>query len=81
MKLIFRCMNLEWDDYKPNVTCYYEDKEKESIIVKGFYSGIFKKTQRGFQADFVHIWNMSEGKIIKFEQCVDSHVVWEVMNS
>ncbi|MEH7216278.1 DUF4440 domain-containing protein, partial [Bacillus toyonensis] len=32
-----------------------------------------------FEAEFVHIWQLENGKIIKFKQYVDSFIVREAM--
>jgi ketosteroid isomerase-like protein len=48
-------------------------------LLKEFIQERIKKTGNAFQADFVHIYKLKNGKIIKFKQYVDSHVVQKAM--
>ncbi len=58
---------------------FYEDEN--TIIVVGVYSGTYKLTGKFFEADFVHIWRVENGKIVRFKQYVDSHLVQASMLS
>lgn len=58
---------------------FYEDGN--TIIVVGVYSGTYKLTGNFFEADFVHIWRVENGKIVRFKQYVDSHLVQASMLS
>ncbi|HEY2494903.1 MAG TPA: nuclear transport factor 2 family protein [Paenibacillus sp.] len=79
MENVFSRLTLEWDDYKASVNTYHEIKDKDIIIVEGVYSGTFKETGKVFQADFVHVWELENEKIMKFKQYVDSHLVQKAM--
>ena len=76
---VFSRLTSEWNDYKASVHAYHEVKDKDIIIAEGVYSGTYKKTGKAFQADFSHVWKLKNGKIIKFKQYVDSHVVQKTM--
>ena len=58
---------------------YHEVNGKDVIIAEGVYSGIYKETGKSFEADFVHVWNLKNRKIVKFKQYVDSYIVREAM--
>lgn len=62
-----------------SVHTYHEVKGKDVIIAEGVYSGMYKETGKAFQADFVHVWELRDGKIVRFKQYVDSHVVQNAM--
>ncbi|MFB0828516.1 nuclear transport factor 2 family protein [Brevibacillus laterosporus] len=79
MQNVFSRLATEWDDFKASVHTYHEVNEKDIIIVEGVYSGTYKETGKAFQAEFVHIYHLHEGKITKFKQYVDSHVVQQAM--
>lgn len=79
MENVFSRLGSEWDDYKASVNTYHEVSEKDVIIAEGMYSGVYKKTGKSFEAEFVHVWQLENGKIVKFKQYVDSHLVREAM--
>ncbi len=79
MENVFSRLGSEWDDYKASVNTYHEVSEKDVIIAEGMYSGVYKETGKSFEAEFVHVWQLENGKIVKFKQYVDSHLVREAM--
>ncbi|HDR6311665.1 TPA: nuclear transport factor 2 family protein [Bacillus cereus] len=79
MKNVFNRLESEWDDYKARVNMYHEVNGKDVIIAEGVYSGVYKETGKSFEADFVHVWQLENGKIVKFKQYVDSYIVMESM--
>ncbi|MGG3653748.1 nuclear transport factor 2 family protein [Bacillus pseudomycoides] len=81
MENVFSRLGLEWNDYKASVNTYHEVKGKDVIIAEGVYSGVYKETGKAFEAEFVHVWQLENGKIVKFKQYVDSHVVREAMKA
>ncbi|PFR45864.1 nuclear transport factor 2 family protein [Bacillus cereus] len=81
MKNVFSRLGSEWNDYKASVNTYHEVSGKDVIIAEGMYSGVYKETGKSFKAEFVHVWQLENGKIVKFKQYVDSHIVKEAMKS
>ncbi|PGB88527.1 DUF4440 domain-containing protein [Bacillus pseudomycoides] len=81
MENVFSRLGSEWNDYKASVNMYHEVEGKDVIIAEGVYSGIYKETGKAFEAGFVHVWQLENGKIVKFKQYVDSHVVREAMKA
>ncbi|HDR7842703.1 TPA: nuclear transport factor 2 family protein [Bacillus toyonensis] len=79
MENVFSRLGSEWDDYKASVNMYHEVNGKDVIIAEGVYSGVYKETGKLFEAEFVHIWQLENGKIIKFKQYMDSFIVREAM--
>jgi ketosteroid isomerase-like protein len=72
-KNVFSRLANEWEDYKLTVEdCMYSD---DRVIAYGTYSGIYKATGKFFEARFVHLWKLRNGKIVSFEQIVDSKPV------
>lgn len=79
MENVFSRLGSEWDDYKASVNTYHEVSGKDVIIAEGMYSGVYKETGKSFKAEFVHVWQLENGKIVKFKQYVDSYIVREAM--
>ncbi|WP_306619342.1 nuclear transport factor 2 family protein [Chryseobacterium ginsenosidimutans] len=76
-KNVFSRLGSEWIDYKFTPEDYVAADDK--IVAYGTYSGIYKLTGKPFQARVAHIWKLKDGKILSFEQFVDSQVVNDAM--
>lgn len=74
---VFQRLGSEWIDYKFTPEDYIANDEK--VVAYGTYSGTFKKTNKYFEARVAHIWKLKNGKIISFEQFVDSKLVNEAI--
>jgi len=76
-KNVFSRLATEWFDYKFVPDGYVADGGK--VVAYGTYSGIYKATGKPFKARVAHLWILRDGKIISFEQFVDSKTVTETM--
>jgi len=76
-KNVFSRLGSEWIDYKFTPEDYVAADDK--VVAFGTYSGTYKKTNRYFEARAAHIWKLDDGKIISFEQFVDSQSVNDVL--
>ena len=47
----------------------------DAIVALGKYSGVYKATNKSFQADFAHVWKLREGRAVRFVQYVDTLIV------
>ncbi len=74
---VFMRLGSEWIDYKFTPEDYIANEDK--IVAYGTYSGTYKKTNKYFEARVAHIWKLNNGKIISFEQFVDSKLVDEAI--
>ena len=45
------------------------------MVAYGTYSGVYKKTDKAIKARVAHLWKFKNGKIISFEQFVDSQII------
>ena len=77
-KNVFSRLGSEWIDYKFIPEDYVANDDK--VVAYGTYTGIYKKTKKLFAARVAHIWKLKGGKIISFEQFVDSQTVNDSMN-
>jgi len=76
-KNVFSRLGSEWIDYKFTPEDYVASNDK--VVAYGAYTGIYKITGKSFAARVAHVWKLKDGKIISFEQFVDSQTVIEAM--
>lgn len=74
---VFSRLGSEWIDYKFTPEDYVASDDK--VVVYGTYTGTYKLTGKPFEARVAHIWKLKDGKIINFEQFVDSQPVNNAM--
>lgn len=74
-KNVFSRLGSEWIDYTFTPEDYIAADDK--VVAIGSYSGTYKKTGKAFTARVSHVWKLKGGKIIRFEQFVDSKTVVE----
>lgn len=48
----------------------------DTIVVEGRYRGLMKATGTRIDAQFAHVWQLGEGKVIRFQQYTDTRQ-WE----
>ncbi|MBO9691683.1 nuclear transport factor 2 family protein [Chryseobacterium sp.] len=70
---VFRRLGDEWRNYKFTPENYLSDNDQ--VVAYGTYSGTNNSTGRYFEARVAHLWKLQNGKIISFEQFVDSKTV------
>ncbi|MFB9110072.1 nuclear transport factor 2 family protein [Flavobacterium gyeonganense] len=70
---VFSRLGSEWIDYKftPEDYLWVED----NVLAYGTYSGTYKRSGKFFTARVCYLWKLNAGKIISFEQFVDSQTV------
>ncbi len=74
---VFSRLGSEWIDYKFTPEDYVASEDK--VVAFGTYTGTYKITGKAFEARVAHVWKLKEGKIISFEQFVDSQPVNDAM--
>lgn len=72
-KNVFSRLGSEWIDYKFTPEDYVSSDDK--VVAFGTYTGTYNKTNKNFESRVAHVWKLKEGKIISFEQFVDSQIV------
>ena len=73
IKNVFNRLGSEWIDYKFTPEDYVASEDK--VVAFGTYTGTYKITSKSFAARVAHVWKLKDGKIISFEQFVDSKTV------
>lgn len=51
------------------------------VVVEGRYTGANKKTGRSLDAQVCHVWTIEGGRVVKFQQYVDTGQLQEVMGA
>lgn len=74
---VFNCLTTEWSDYKFTLEDYLADSNK--VVAFGTYSGTHIVTGKYFEARVAHLWVLSNGKVIRFEQFIGSKTVKDAM--
>jgi len=74
---VFSRLGSEWINYKFTPEDYIAADDK--VAAYGTYTGTNKKSGKYFEARVAHIWKLKDGKIISFEQFVDSQTVINAM--
>lgn len=72
-KNVFSRLGSEWIGYKFTAEDYIANDDK--VAAYGTYTGTYKLTGKAFTARVAHVWKLKDGKIISFEQFVDSKTV------
>jgi hypothetical protein len=67
---VFARLGGEWDGYKAEPS--YIVGDGDDAVAIGTYSGTYKQTGKSFSARFAHAITVRDGKIVRFEQVVDS---------
>ncbi len=55
------------------------DNAGDSVIVEGRYTGTFKESGKNLDAQYCHVFTMRDGKLVNFQQFVDTAQLQEVM--
>ena len=76
-KNVFARLGSEWIDYTFTPEAYVAGDD--NVVAYGTYTGTNKITGKAFSARVAHIWKLKDGKIISFEQFVDSQTVNDAM--
>lgn len=70
---VFARLAAEWERYRFEPEDYVAAGDK--VVAYGTYKGAYKRTGRYFEARVAHLWTLKAGRIIRFEQFVDSRTV------
>ena len=66
---VFTEFGKEWTDWKAEAREFLE--ASDDIIVVGTYSGIFKKSAKKMEAEFMHRYTLNAGVVTIFQQYTD----------
>jgi uncharacterized protein len=67
---VFMRLATEWADFKVMPEEWLD--AGNHIVVLGTYSGRHKETDREVRAQFAHIWGVTHGRVVRFQQYTDT---------
>jgi len=73
---VFGRIGAEWDNFEFTPSGFHE--ADSAVTVEGTYTGVYKKTGKKVTARVIHLWKMSEGRIL-IEQFTDTAMFWTAM--
>lgn len=76
---VFAVLGREWDDYRFSLETLIDGGDH--VVGVGLYTGRYKKTGRTMQARVTHVWQLTEGRIVGFEQFTDTLMVAQAMQA
>lgn len=75
---VFKVLGSQWNDYAFTLERLIDGGE--SIVGIGDYSAIHRQSGKSMKARVVHVWQLSGGKVRKFEQFTDTLLVAQAMS-
>jgi hypothetical protein len=76
---VFMPLGTEWDGF--TVTPDEIVVSGDRVIAMGYYAGTYKATGKSFRAQFAHAWRLADGKVVNFQQYVDTALVQEAIRA
>ena len=70
---VFMKLGTEWDGFA--AVPHEFVAQGDTVVSLGQYSGTYKATGKGFSAPFAHVWNLRNGKVVRFRQYTDTAIV------
>lgn len=70
---VFERIGEDWENYAFSLENLIDGGS--TIVGIGTYSGAFRKTGKAMRARVVHVWDMDDGKVVRFEQFTDTKLV------
>jgi len=70
---VFIKLGTEWDGFA--VVPERIVDSGETVVGLGNYSGTFKETGKSMKVPFAHVWDIRDGKVVKFVQHTDTAMV------
>lgn len=67
---VFMRIGQDWQDFRVNVEEIIDSGD--TVVALGRYTGTNKSTNQPLNAQFVHVWRLRDGKIVRFQQYADT---------
>ncbi len=76
---LFNRIEAEWDELVSKPLKFYD--AGDTIVVEGRYTGTYKPTGEAEDTQFCHIWTLRAGKVVRFQQYLDTAQLQRVMHT
>lgn len=60
----------EWDGFSEELESVLD--AGDHVVTTGYYMGTYRSTGESVRAEFAHVWELSEGKVVSFKQYTDT---------
>jgi ketosteroid isomerase-like protein len=70
---VFERLGREWLDYSATLDSLYD--AGNTIVATGWYAGTYPPTGKALRCRFAHVWHVTDGAVVAFEQFTDTHLV------
>ena len=67
---VFMRLALEWEEF--TVTPQEWLDAGDHVVLLGTYGGTYKATGRSVRAQFAHVWLVTDGRVVRFQQYTDT---------
>ena len=74
---LFVKLGTEWDGFSVRPVTYHD--AGDVVVVEVRYGGTYKATGRGADTQACHVWRFRDGKVVAFQQYVDTARLQENM--
>ena len=76
---LFMKLGTEWDGFSVHPKSFHD--AGDSVIVEARYSGLYKATGKTMDTQVCHVWRVTNGKVSRFQQYVDTAKLQAVMGA
>jgi ketosteroid isomerase-like protein len=74
---LFMRLGAEWDGFSVHPRAFRD--AGDCVVVEGRYTGVYKATGKSLDAQFCHVWDVKDGKVVHFQQYTDTAQQQKVM--
>lgn len=74
---VFGRLVADWEDYE--ATAFKIFQAGDTVVALGRSKGIHRVSRKLLDAQFAHIWRVQNGKIVGFQQYIDTLQVWRAV--
>ncbi len=73
---LFMKLGSEWDGFDVKPSAFHD--AGNTVVVEARYAGVYKPTGKRLDAQVCHVWDVKDGRIVRFQQYVDTKRLNEV---
>lgn len=74
---VFEKLGRDWENYMFELESLHD--AGNTVVGIGNYSGVYLQTGKSFRCRVAHVWQVEQGKLVRFEQFTDTLLVAEAM--
>ena len=71
LEKVFASLRSDWNDWRVEIEEYLD--AGDVVVALGHYAGTHATTKRSMTAVFAHVYNVANGRIVRFRQFTDTH--------